>query len=306
MNIKSGTLIAVFAVIAIFTLATFASAACSACQAAAAANGKLKNASQNWSQEREQIREQLTTCRNDTNKTECRQTVIVDKAKVYLGHVAEDLCGKLDTMEERVNKAEKLTDDEKASVLDAIAEAKTKCSEIQSDIDNATTRQDVKDAIREMRELVRAVKVKTIELIKERRIGLVIERAEHLETRLNRTIEKAKAANLSTDELETLVDDFNAKIAEARAAYNESRDIWTQVFEMISNNTTEGRSELVQQAHDKMQEAQADLKDAHAILKDIVAKIREMKLEVAKESETEDNDTAENETEDNETNETED
>lgn len=282
MNMKSGTLIAVFAVMIVFVMATFASAACATCQAAAA-KGKLKEVKQDWAQERTQIHDQLIACKNDSNKTECKQE-IVDRTRVYLENVSETLCSRLDTMEERVNKAKNLTDEEKTAVLGAIAEAKTRCSEIQSEIGNATTKQEMKDAIKDMRNLIIAVRVKTLELIKEKRIGLIIEKAEHLETKLNKTLEKANAANISTADLGTLVDNFNAKIAEARTDYNASQDLWTQVFDMIANKTIEGRPEIVQQAQDKMQAAQSALKDANAILKDIVAKIREMKLQVAAET----------------------
>jgi hypothetical protein len=288
--------ISVIAILMIMFIGTV-SAACASCSGKAAAadqtktgwKGKLFNDTfrKEIRQDALQIRGQMQACK-ENQSAECNQTrqKAINTSKELLKDVAGTLCTKLDKMEEKVNGIEKLTEDEKSSVLEAIDEAQEKCSELEAKIDAATNKSEIKGIIAEIRNLVKAVHVKAVEMIKMKRVGLIVERAEHLETRLNKTIEKANEANISTDELESLVDDFNAKIAEARASYNESRDLWTQAFEMIENNTIDGRPELIQQAHDKMQEAQASLKEAHAILKEIVAKIREMKVEVAEENET--------------------
>lgn len=295
--------ISVIAVLMIMSLGTV-SAACATCQAAAAGqakagwHGKIFNETfrQEMKEQALQIREQIQACK-ENQSAECDQTRkgAINLSKDLLKDVAGTLCARLDKMEERVSSIEKLTEEEKSSVSGAIDEAQEKCAELEAKIDAATNKSEIKDIIKEIRNLVTAVRVKAVEMIKMKRVGLIVERAEHLEIRLNRTIEKAKEANISTTGLETFVNDFNAKIAEARSAYNESRDLWTRVFEMIANNTIDGRPELVQQAQEKRQEAQASLKEAHAILKEIVAKIREMKVEVAEENETAENETNETE-----------
>jgi len=291
--------ISVIAVLMVMSAGT-AIAACSACSGGATSNpthtgwkGKLFNDTfrQELKQNASHIRDQLQNC-TENESDECNETrdEAINLSRYLLKDVAGRLCTKLDTIEDRINKIEKLTDEEKDAILDAIDEAKEKCAELEGKIDAATNKSEIKEIISEIRSLVNSIHAKAVEMIKLNRIGLIIERAEHLETRLNKTIENAKAENLSTDELEALVDGFNAKIADARSAYDESKALWTQVFGMIANKTTEGRPELIQQAQEKKQEAQTALKEAHVILKDIIAKIREMKLQVP-ENETEENET---------------
>ncbi|MEM2933185.1 MAG: hypothetical protein QW622_03205, partial [Candidatus Pacearchaeota archaeon] len=94
--------------------------------------------------------------------------------------------------------------------------------------------------------------------------------AEHLETKLQDFIEKW---NCSTNETQQLAEDFNAKIAEARADYNESVELWQQFKESVKNH--EPNTELVRQAQDKLKEAQLELKEAHNLLKQIISELRE-------------------------------
>lgn len=81
--------------------------------------------------------------------------------------------------------------------------------------------------------------------------------------------------NASECNISELVENFGEKVGEARAAYNESKDLWQQFKESIKNNET--NTELLRQAQDNMQLAQLKLKEAHVILKDIVSELRECK-----------------------------
>ena len=105
-----------------------------------------------------------------------------------------------------------------------------------------------------------------------RRVGLVVGRAEHLETKLDSFIEKWNTSDCNTTNLEELTDEFKLKIEEARTTYNDSRALWEQFTESIQNH--EPDTQTLREAQGQMQLAQLKLKEAHLILKEIIVELR--------------------------------
>lgn len=222
---------------------------------------------------RAELKNRIRNCIN--NESEECQTIretVEEVGKGVMNRACNNYENILEREKEKINKNQKLSDEEKEVLKEAIDEEANKFQNLCSRIENATT-DELREIAKEMRELTKETKLKfgmAKGLVQIRRIGLVIERAEKLETKLQNFIEKNNVTNCG---IENLTQEFNAKITEARTAYNESIDFWQQFKESIKNK--EPKIELLREAQTKTQLAQLKLKEAHLILKEIIIKLRE-------------------------------
>lgn len=254
---------------------------------------KVRERAKQFLENKEQTIKSVRECQKNVTAENCSQ--VLDNAKDALKLVMEKVSTHFENIKERVEKSKKLTEEEKQAVIAAIEEREEKLNDLLTRVENASSFAELKEIAKELRSLVRVTTFRAVDLIRERKLGVIIERAEKLEIKLNRTLERMQEKGYDISELQGLVSQFNEKIGNANASYMESRTLWQKFFEMVANHTTEGRAEIVQQAHDKMKEAHNYLKEAHSILKQIIQEFRELKAEKELEPETEKNETAENE-----------
>ncbi len=247
---------------------------------------------------REQIKQQIQKCEN-SEEEEC--IVIKNAANQLVKNVLLRVCsGNEDIFEafkERIDKNPKLTDEEKETLKETIESQKDKLEELCSGIEDAD-REELKEIIKEIRALIKESHLKfriTKRIVLLHRTGLVIQRAEHLETKLDDFIEKWNCTN--TTNIDPLVEQFNGQIAEARISYDESRDLWEQFMESVQNH--EPDTEILREAQAKMQLAQLKLKEAHLTLKEIIQELRECR-ELGEEEEPEEEEAEEEEPEEEE------
>lgn len=215
------------------------------------------------------MREQLkTTCKDTRDNEECKQ--LKDQLKVEAGnHLAEVVQRMLTGLENAKAKIE-------ASGVDATAKANALASidaqivvlqAIQTKITalpENPTREEVRALAKELQDAWknsrRALHIGVGRMVNNR-MGGIIEKSEHLATRLEKTLEKLEARGIDTSGIETMVTEFEQFIADARTAHGEATAL-------LATGDLEG-------AKAKMNEARQKLKDAHAKLKAIVAAIKQ-------------------------------
>lgn len=241
---------------------------------------------------RVELRNRIQECK-DSETEECQ--VVKETVKEVVKGVMNKICNNyneiVEKLKTRIDKNPRLTADEKDALKDVVDEQANKFEELCERVEGATP-EELKEIVQEMKQLMHETKVKfgiTKNLVHAKRVGLVLQRAEHLETKLQDFVEKWNVTNCS---IENLTADFNAKIAEAREVYNESVDLWKQFHESVQNH--EPNTELLKEAQEKKQLAQLKLKEAHLILKEIIIELRECRelsegKEVEEESEIEKN-----------------
>ncbi|MCL6500844.1 MAG: hypothetical protein K6T16_02310 [Candidatus Pacearchaeota archaeon] len=214
---------------------------------------------------RECVGSETEECKNARNVAKEVMKGVMNRACNNYGDVAE-------RAKERIGNSKMLSDEEKEALKKAIDEQTDKFQELCGKIEGATP-EELREIAKEMRQLMKETKIKfgiARELVHAKRVGLVIERAEHLETKLQDFIEKW---NCNSEELQPLIDEFNSKVAEAREAYDESVELWQQFRESVKNH--EPNTKLLREAQAKMQLAQLKLKEAHVVLKEIIGELRE-------------------------------
>ncbi|MEM4152694.1 MAG: hypothetical protein QXK80_01055 [Candidatus Pacearchaeota archaeon] len=224
---------------------------------------------------RVQLRNQIRECiGNESVECEGIREQARETVRGVIGKVCQNTEEIMERTRTRIQNNPKLTNEEKESMIRVVNEQRTEFEGLCEGLEEMDNEQ-LRERIREMKQLMRETKIKfgiAKDLIHLKRIGLVIERAEHLETKLQDFIEKW---NCSTNETQQLAEDFNAKIAEARADYNESVELWQQFKESVKNH--EPNTELLREAQEKMKLAQFKLKEAHLVLKEIIIELRECK-----------------------------
>lgn len=258
---------------------------------------------------RNEMKQKIKQCRENQSE-ECKnlRQVGMTISKGVLERVINNTIDRLNDAKEKILQHPKLTDEEKQTITARIDETISRLQTLYSEIESANTKQEIINAVKDYRKIKHVFKVKSkmsIEMLKQRKIGLVVERARHLEGRLSRIIESCNNTNVTQD-LGNKTAEFEAKINEAGALYNESQTKWAEIRDIISTSGNKTVGQLVKQAQDLMQQAQTKLREASLVLRDIIHDVRTCKQNNQQGNETqhnEDNETQINETI-NETNET--
>lgn len=213
---------------------------------------------------------------NITEECENFRAVREEIAKGILEKVCANYSNTIEKLKKKIDSNPTLSEEEKTKLKEALDEEAKKIEELCSMDKENITIQEWAELIKEMRKLILMTRTRfELErgLIHARRIGLIIERAEHLETKLKDFIEKWKC---NTTELQSLIEDFNNKIREARETYNESMTLWEQFKQSVRER--EPNIELLREAQIKMQLAQLKLREAHLVLKEIILKLKECRV----------------------------
>ncbi len=239
---------------------------------------ELKEKFQNDEQYRNTLKEQIQNCVGSED-SEC--LVLKESAREIVRGVITKICEGdkdiLGNLKTKIQNSNKLSDDEKTELIGVIDEHKAEFDAICAQVEGADAAK-LKEITLQIKNLIKELKVKysiSKDLLHLKRIGLVVQRAEHLETKLQNYMENNQCND--TNGTQELIDSFNAKIAEARASYDESKNLWQQFVDSVKQGTP--NTEVLRQAQEKKQEAQLKLKEAHQILKDILVKLRECKIE---------------------------
>jgi len=213
------------------------------------------------------MREGLQSCagqRTEECKTLRRQART--DAKEVLQHTVGRINDLLEIAKERI-AASNMPEDQKAQLL---AELNAKLAdvvsteEVSGELSPTSTTAQVKKAAKEVRkqaqESRRALRKAAHHLISGK-LGGALKRAEQLEAKLERIVERMKASGV---DVSILSDAFASKIVDARTAYDQS----TQLFEQARAAEAGQKDELMKQATSELRESHKILKEAHVLLRD--------------------------------------
>jgi DNA repair exonuclease SbcCD ATPase subunit len=236
----------------------------------------------------EELKNKIKGCREGkiTNETACevfkRQGIEVAKARIV--EVFDAKIARLNELKERILANENLSDEEKKIIVERIDKLTTRLEVLKQNLpDNATELRKAVQEFREEREKFVEEHRLIVEKIKEKRVGLIVERAEHLVKKLERWIEKYNASDL-----ENLTQQFYEKIQKANQSRNEAIGLWKELHERIKNKniTANEIRQYVRDIHQKLEEAKSYLKEAKEILKEIWKEIKEIRKKETEVNET--------------------
>ncbi len=235
-------------------------------------------------------KEKLKACKGKADATcteERRKTR--KNAQKFLLNAAYRMTGLLEKARERIQKSDRLSEEEKATAIASIEARMQDVVSAQETIE-ATTEAATKEEVKESAKMLRETWRKANKEIKEKtarevsgKIGGTLVKIERLQAKLERTVEKLKQKGMDTTPIEAMMQQFENKIAEGKAAH----EVAMQKFQ-------EGKAN---EATTNIRAAHKRIKEAHRLLKDVVRKIRKAhqgeKIREGVEPETEAEDAAE-------------
>lgn len=257
---------------------------------------------------REEIKQRVKACKENQSE-ECKQLREIGRyiAKGVLERALNHTIMQLENVKERITNNANLTDEQKQEIIEKIDELIAKLNELKEKLESAETGQAIREIIKEYKGLRHNLNLQLrirVHAMKQKRVGLVIQRAQHLEQKLEKFLEKCNDTAKQA-EIQEMIDEFKAKIDEALSYYEENKAIWEELKntnwdDMTAEQKRELLKEKIKEASEKLKQAHLALRDAQHILRDIIKELKQCLSE--QESETETNETEEsNEAETNET-----
>lgn len=212
----------------------------------------------------------LKECRaNDTESCRLIKRQSFEIAQNYLSNIIDALVNHLKFVKEKLQSSEELTDQEADEQIARVDSLLSKLESLKTKVNAATTRDQLIELSSELKNLMKDVKTDSdfsLERIRQKRIGEILERAEHLEAKLARIQDRFGQNVTNNTELSNLIQQFNDKIDDAREKYHDAVDAFEKAK---SANNSDNRHSLVKEAQTLLKSAHQDLKDAHNILKQI-------------------------------------
>lgn len=226
-------------------------------------------------------------CKNATSE-ECikAKAELLAAAKEHFAAQADNIIKTLEKIKSSVQGNEDLTDAEEANMTVDLTAEIAKITAIKTKINAATNKEELLAAARELKEAWKDLEYKAkkhaAKVVSSRMAGIIVT-SKHLETKLNKVLERMTEKGQNVSEVQVFVDEFHNQINLAKTSFEASQDLWNKVKSGSDSNVT------VQQAQEKLKEAKQHLKLAREELGKIIQKLDKGALkEIEDEDEDED------------------
>ena len=136
---------------------------------------------------------------------------------------------------------------------------------VLADVEAAEDLDELKEAGKDLVDVWKGMKHKLQEHIHQyevMRLGEIVQRAEHLEIKLDRVLEKIEEMDASVEGLDDKVDEFSTHISEAKENFEDAKEL----IEEAKDLTGEDKQEVLDEAKGLISEAKDHLKEAQQIV----------------------------------------
>lgn len=208
---------------------------------------------------------------------ECSQwrEEIKERAREFLLKTSDNILGYLNKIKANVESNEDLTEEEASEILKDIGKMISEIEGAKSTIGSSEDKDEIIGASKTIKQAwLRAKKRLLIYTgrIVNARIGGIIVKTKQLEVKLEKIMERMEEKGIGTSEIQTLVDQFNEKIDEAKTNYESALD---KFKEAASSEDVETAHELAVEGHNYMKAAHKALQEAQKLLRDIILSIKQ-------------------------------
>lgn len=239
--------------------------------------GKLKEA-----------KERLRNCGNETQSDECAKAKAdaVGKAKEAALRAVDRIVNHLQKLREKLQSSENIPEAEAAERIAKIDTIISETNEIKQKIAAATTKKELNDALRELKDLVKKVKRASeahSQGLLRAEINGVIHRAEVTEKKLDCALSGLEANGTDTSAVDPKLAEFSSKMGNAREKLSAAKELLGSDDE---TKIAEGKT-LVREARDLVQEVHRLLEEIRKDIRELGGKPCEEEQEIAVEQEEE-------------------
>lgn len=208
---------------------------------------------------------------------ECNQwrEEIKERAQEFLLKTADSILEHLNTVKANVESNEDLTEEESTEILAKIDEMIQEIEDAKSTIESSENKDEIIEAARTIKEAWARIRKRLAIYtgkITNARIGGIIVKSKQLEIKLERILARMEEKGIDTTQIQTLIDDFDAKINEAKTNYENALD---KFKEAASAKDVKTAHELAVEGHSYMKAAHKSLQEAQKLLRDIVLSIKQ-------------------------------
>jgi soluble cytochrome b562 len=225
-----------------------------------------------------QLKLRLAECKVNNTNCSALENQTFEKAQEDLNKIADRLIEYLQKVKSKAEGSENLNETEVSDFIDNIDAMIAKLDDAKDKVDAADTKAELQAASKMIMDVWKDMSFKAFfyaDKIIHARVGEIFARSELLEKKLDVVISKLENKSINVTDLQDLLDNFSAKIDDARTKMTQANKLFAEAKDLrAENKTTEAKAKL-EQAKNLTLEAHQDLKDAHAILMDLVHKINQ-------------------------------
>jgi len=191
----------------------------------------------------------------------------------------------LEKLTKTVEKMEDLSEEEKQNALDLIADFEAELDAQKAKIDsftNETSQEEIRAAIKDLKELnqkVHKLQRRLVGLLVNAKLHVLVGKHEDLHTSMQARIDAAAEAGADVSELEAILAEFDAKVAELEQDYEAAKQKWMEAKDAEDFDLFNRELRAAQHAVRK------DLQETKKILRNFLAEYKEVQQDL---SETED------------------
>jgi thiaminase len=224
-----------------------------------------------------EIKEKIKECKGpEANVNACQQVRVeaLELARTRFGLAINSTIERLEEVKERVLANENMSEEAKQRVANAIDAQIARLQQLSAV--KAADAKAMLETIKKYKEEREKAKIEIGKAIEERRlerIGLITEKAERIETKLERFLEKRNATGEFSEEIAAL----KAELEAAKQAKESAMAIWQDLKARQKSITANETRESIRLIHSYLEQAKAHLKEANKILKSIIAELKEKK-----------------------------
>jgi chromosome segregation ATPase len=221
------------------------------------------------------VKESSTRCREDESEkcTQVRKTVKVE-SKEFLIKSSERVLTILENLKEKIESSKNLEEEIKQERLEEIKQSiseVTESKEIIENLNNESTLEEIKEASQTLNNAWKTSQ-KTAKVgvgrLANAKIGGIIIKSEKLDERLNKIVGEMEKNGQDTEEVKSLIEDFNEKVGFAKENHEKARKKYSEA------NSPNKVDNVMNEAHEFMKISHNHLKESHKLLKDIVREAR--------------------------------
>ena len=204
----------------------------------------------------------------------------IESAKKHLLSFADVLLNHLEKTKAKVEESKNIPEDKVKTITADLDAEIAKVNSLKTEAQAATTKQQVKDEAKKLREEWNKIKSLTklhAQRVVSARVEGIVNQGLVLEKRLDNMLAKAKEKNISID-VSTEVNSFSEKVAASRDSYKQAQAKISEALDLRAKGEpadSDKIKQLMKDADDLLKQARNSLKEAHDILNTIVKKIKE-------------------------------
>ena len=238
------------------------------------AKNKYLTSKQKITEIRDEVRVRCTTVIGEDRVCEELRLNIRIQSKDFLISSSDKVLNYLGKLKEKTEASENLDEDVKQETLAKIEGRITEFEEEREnveDLDENSSDEEIKQAVLTIQNRWKKAqddaKLSVGRLANAKIHGIIV-KSEQLEIKLDRIMTKLEEKGYDTSSTETLVNEFKAKIEEAKENYDSARAKYDEIEGSGRVNT------IMKEANSYMRAAHQNLKEAHMILKQILSEIK--------------------------------